>query len=294
MPATRDAEAPGATQTAAGKAPGGKVDRRIKANFPLRFLHEVLGLDHLHYGLWQGEALDLAGLKSAQARYADYLIERIPDGVSSILDVGAGSGALSLLLKQRGFEVEGLSPDPYQAQLYGERVQRPFHLVRFQEFAPERPYDLVLMSESCQYIWLPSLFEAVKRATPEGYLLVADYFVVDGDDSAMAKSGHPLERFVAAAAAAGVELELREDITDRVLPTLDLGRLWLERHLYPSLDLLAQYLGYKYPRLFPFARRLFGRRIADKVAEIGRFADSREFRRMKRYMIFRFRVGNPH
>jgi hypothetical protein len=36
----------------------------------LRFYSDVLGLEHLHYGLWQaGEETSLANLKAAQARY---------------------------------------------------------------------------------------------------------------------------------------------------------------------------------------------------------------------------------
>jgi MPBQ/MSBQ methyltransferase len=86
--------------------------RRVKIATSLRFLHEVLGLERLHYGLWDGEDLDLDGLRAAQERYSERLRSWIPEGVSSILDVGAGVGTDALELSRAGYEVEGLSPDP--------------------------------------------------------------------------------------------------------------------------------------------------------------------------------------
>ena len=59
----------------------------------LRFYNEVLGLDHLHYGIWNGdEELTLANLKEAQLRYENYLISKLPPSAKKILDVGCGIG----------------------------------------------------------------------------------------------------------------------------------------------------------------------------------------------------------
>lgn len=269
-----------------------KSPRRVKVNLPLRFCHEVLGLEHLHYGLWDGEPLDLEGLQKAQRRYTETLLEWIPDGVESVLDVGCGSGATSRELRDRGFDVEGLSPDPYQQDLYARRIGRPFHLGRFQEFEPDRAYDLVLMSESSQYVWLDSLFPAVRRAAPDGHLLVADYFTLDTGDCAGKKSGHPLDAYLEAAAAAGLELLRREDVTERTLPTLELAGLWQESYLAPSLAMLGDYFDAKYPRLFRYGRWLVGDWIARRLAEARRETDIGEFRRHKCYQLLLFRVGS--
>ena len=62
----------------------------------LRIYNEVLGLDRLHYGMWlEEDELSYENLKKAQIRYEDYLIENIPEGVKTILDVGCGSGAVT-------------------------------------------------------------------------------------------------------------------------------------------------------------------------------------------------------
>jgi len=266
-----------------------KSPRRARVNVPLKFCHQVLGLDHLHYGLWDDDPLTVEGLKAAQRRYTKFLLKRFPQGVHCLLDVGAGTGATGRLLRGHGFEVDGLSPDPYQKELFEARVERPFHLGRFQEFYPEIPYDLVLMSESSQYIWLDSLFPAVRRCAAGGYLLVADYFVVEADGSPLAKSGHPLDTYLQKAEENGLELELQDDITEAAIPTLDLGRLWIERYINPSLGLLEESLSRRYPRLLGLGRRLLKGPL-DKLENARKLMDSEGFRRVKRYQVLRFKV----
>ncbi|HUF78448.1 MAG TPA: class I SAM-dependent methyltransferase [Thermoanaerobaculia bacterium] len=264
--------------------------RRVKVSTALRFYHEVLGLDHLHYGLWNGEAFTLAGLKAAQDRFSKHLRTWIPGDVGSVLDVGCGIGSTALMLKQTGLDVEGLSPDPYHREEFARRVGTPFHLSRFQEFRPARSFDLVLMSESAQYIWLDRLFPAVRRSTAAGgYLLVADYFTVNGCDGPLARSGHPLKDFLEEAEATGLALERREDITDRVAPTLDLARGWLRSYVEPCLTVASDSFRARHPHLTRAAGWVLRRRL-ERVRELVQLIDSEEFKRHKRYLVLRFRV----
>lgn len=260
----------------------------------LRLYHEVLGLEHLHYGLWNGDAFSLQGLKVAQDRFSRNLCELVPEGVASVLDVGCGVGSTALMLERLGFDVEGLSPDPYHREEFARRVGAPFHLSRFQEFEPRRTYDLVLMSESAQYIWLDRLFPAVRKAAaPGGHLLVADYFTVNGCSGPLARSGHPLDAFLEEARREGLRLEHRDDLTDRVAPTLDLARSWFESYVEPCLSVASESFHGRHPWLASVLQRLFRRRIG-QLEELRRVIDSREFRRHKRYLILRFRVTPRH
>ena len=62
----------------------------------LRFYSDVLGLEHLHYGLWErDEELTLANLKAAQTRYQQAIIDLLPAPPARILDVGCGSNLLT-------------------------------------------------------------------------------------------------------------------------------------------------------------------------------------------------------
>lgn len=262
----------------------------MKVSSALRLYHEVLGLEHLHYGLWNGEGFTLEGLKTAQDRFSRHLCSRVPEGVRSVLDVGCGIGSTAAMLREGGYEVEGLSPDPYHRDVFLHRVDAPFHLSRFQEFEPPRRYDLVLMSESAQYIWLDRLFPAVRRSVvPGGYLLVADYFTTDGCEGLLARSGHPLDAFLEEARAEGFALEHQEDITDRTAPTLDLARQWIDSYVEPCVSVASQAIRNRHPYLARMLRWLFRRRL-EKLERLRQLVDGEEFQRHKRYMILRFRV----
>jgi len=266
--------------------------KRIKVSFALRFYSEVFGLDHLHYGLWEDEPLTFEGLRCAQERYAERLAGLIPEGVETVLDVGCGTGSFSAALLGRGYRVEGLSPDPHQQKLYGERVGEPFHLVRFQDFEVPHLFDLVVMSESVQYIWLPSYFPAVRRTVRAGgHLLLADYFRVRRDDGELpGGSGHDLEAFLAKAQEAGLKLVHREDVTEQVLPTLDLGRDWMEKHLDPFLALMNDSLTERFPRIYGLLRFFLRRRAERELGKIRELLDGEEFQRTRRYLILLYQV----
>lgn len=262
---------------------------RVKVNFPLRFAHEVLDLDRLHYGLWEGEPLTREGLVAAQERYTERLIEWIPPGVETILDVGCGVGVDDLELSRRGFQVEGLSVDPYQQERYREIAGLPFHLTSFRDFQPRRTYDLVLMSESSQYIQIDDVFGKFLQAAPGGHLLVADYFVVSPPENGRRVSGHSLERFLGRAEELGLALERREDVTEQALPTLELATRWIDHYLDPSLRILEEWMAYRHPTLLKLGRGLFAARLARERAEMRRQVDPEEFARSKRYLLLLLR-----
>ena len=267
-----------------------KSPRRIKASTALRLYHEVLRLDHLHYGLWDGENPTLENLRTAQDRYLERLLAEIPAGVRTVLDVGCGVGTTSRVLRDRGYEVEGLSPDPIQCGHFEERVGRPIHLGRFQEFVSAHPFDLVLMSESAQYIWIDELFDAVRRNVDAGWLLVGDYFVVGPEPVRHDRSGHRLDEFLARAHASGFELELQEDITERVLPTLDLARSWYDELMMPTLAIVRDAVEARRPWLIRLGDWWFGRRFRRELEKLARQISSEEFRRNKCYLLMRFRI----
>lgn len=261
----------------------------MKVNRALKFYEQVLGLGYLHYGLWDGDPLTLEGLKAAQGRYADFLCGWIPPEVKSILDAGCGTGGNALKLKSRGYDVEGLSPDPYQQEVFTRRTGLRFHLTKFQKFAPPRRYDLVLMSESCQYVPLDRIFPAARAASPGGWLLISDYFPVVKDGSVMTRSGHLLDAFLAEAEKNGFAKERDEDVTERVCPTLDLARELVERYALPAAQLLAETVAEKRPWLFRLGRFLLHERVR-KLLDQKTLLDSVEFRRLKRYRVLLFRA----
>ncbi|MCP4902196.1 MAG: class I SAM-dependent methyltransferase [bacterium] len=267
---------------------GDTIFDRIRVDVGLRFLHEVVGLKGLSYGLWEGEPQSLEGLKAAQNRYAKTLCDWVPHGVRRILDVGCGTGETARKLTERGFEVEGLSPDPYLGEVFTARTGLPFHLIRYERFHPERPFDLVIMSESAQYILLDQLFRWVMRESPGAYLLVSDYFTVEPADGPLGQSGHPLSDFEDEARLWAFEELRREDVTDAVVPTLELSRLWLDRYVIPTAELVQETLARRSRLLVAIGRILLRGQVTrwKRQVELG---ESREFMRQKRYLRLLFR-----
>lgn len=103
----------------------------------LRFYNQVLGLDRLHYGLWrQQDKLTIENLKIAEQRYEDQITDNIPSDVTTLLDVGCGTGIMVAKLKSLGYKVEGLTPDINQLKMIKKKANLPVHFCRFEDFKP--------------------------------------------------------------------------------------------------------------------------------------------------------------
>ena len=230
---------------------------------------QLLGIEDLHYGLWDpGQPLTLANLPVAQQRYSDLLLEtaaKVLDGIPSprVMDVGCGTGRLAVQMLARGWQVTALSPSPALASLARERLAAfPAGLVRLLEVRFEDldlnavgNCDLVLFSESFQYIPLPQLFHKLPALLqPGGHVLVCDFFKSDahGDGLPGDRSfggGHLQAEFYRALAAAPFNVLQDDDLTGRVSPTIELLETVLTRRLVPAAMTLGRYLRQHYPRL---------------------------------------------
>ena len=101
----------------------------------LRFYNEVLGLDHLHYGIWkENEELTLANMKAAQLRYEDLLVSKLPQQARKVLDVGCGTSAMTKRMLAMGLEVHGLSPDDTQKNNFTQKSPIFFSKLRLRNF----------------------------------------------------------------------------------------------------------------------------------------------------------------
>ncbi len=260
----------------------------------LRFYSDVLGLEHLHYGLWQAdEELTLANLKAAQNRYQQAIIDLLPPPPARVLDVGCGTGELSKTLKAKGYEVEGLSPDVNHIDSYAEKVDRPFHHCVFEDFSPQQPYDVVIMSESCQYIALPKLFPVLAACMkPQAVWVVVDYFVKDGVTGVMAKSGHTYTDFQRAVAKSDLTMDFDRDITEATLPTLDFAATLVSRGEL-ALSMLKQRIDQRSYLLSKLVNVILwlGRKEIAKLDENRQLIDSAAFKQAKSYRLMRFKRG---
>lgn len=257
----------------------------------LRFYSDVLGLEHLHYGIWKhDEELTLSNLKVAQERYQRAIIDLLPPPPARILDVGCGTGELSKALQAIGYEVEGLSPDVNHVASYSEKVGQPFHHCLFEDFEPQHPFDVVIMSESCQYIRLDKLFSVLDAAmTQEAVWIVVDYFVRDGVAGVMSKSGHTYTIFQRAVTKSQLTMDYDRDITEAVLPTLDFAANLVTRGEL-ALSMLRQRINQRSVVLSKIVDLILwlARKELTKLEQSRILIDSDAFKEAKTYRLMRF------
>jgi MPBQ/MSBQ methyltransferase len=201
-------------------------------NAAIDYYMGITGSSYLHYGYWEplpkpGEELNITRLRTAQAAYTEKLFSFIPEGVNTILDVGCGVGGNAVYLRDRGFAVEGLAPDAIQEEKFIQNTQGKvtFHLTRFEDFKSSKRYDLVLFSESSQYISVDDLAQGSARLLGNGgYLLMADMMRSNGEyKEGIFSNCHVVSELKVALEKAGFNLVKTEDISDAIAPTIDLS-----------------------------------------------------------------------
>ena len=264
----------------------------------LKLYSESIRSPYLHYGFWDDpESIDpneltLDNMVKAQGRYIEHLASFIPDEVKTILDVGAGIGGNSSYLISKGYEVEALSPDEYQETVFKEKYdgQVKFHRSKFENFEPEKKYDLVFESESACYIEIePGWKTAQKTVRDGGYLLASDYFLYHNDGSGdwHIKASHDEKNYIKKAEEYGFKLIKEFDQTENTMPTLDGAKALMERFIFPTFEYSSNYLGKNHPFILKVIKKTFGKKVDEKMKQLS-LLDSKDFKKYKRYMIYLF------
>ena len=217
----------------------------VKESPNLAFCTQVLKLKSLHYGYWdQKEELNLENIRKAQERYTETMINLIPDGVKSVLDVGCGIGDVSFKLAEKGYTVTSISPDINHKKFIDNSPHTiEFHHKKFEDFRSDNKYDLILMSESQNYFDTDTGFKQCKKyLKPGGYLLVSGMF----------RKRHTQEfelarnidnEYIKKAEEYNLSLTKNIDITSNVLPTLEYTGRILSEYIDPTLNIIKRYFG---------------------------------------------------
>jgi MPBQ/MSBQ methyltransferase len=262
----------------------------------LKLLHEAFDFKSLHLGYFtDAMPRTVAGVREAQAEYVRQLVDLVPDGTKTVLDVGAGLGDTSKLLHDSGHEVEGLSPDPYLGEEFSKTCggKVPFHLSRFEDYSPGRTYDCLLFGESPQYIEKDRFFpKCIELTKPGSSLVLADFFQIAPCEDY--KDCFVESDFLRRAEAAGFRMANHRDITENVIPTFEVARIFMgygQRLLHYVTDTARR----KAPVKWWLARLFYGRKL-DRARELleeklPRRLDADRFRRQMRYAMYSFTRG---
>jgi SAM-dependent methyltransferase len=263
-----------------------------------RLLKFTTGSEFLHYGRFEADIpADYLHLKAAQDRYLERLIELIPPGVKRILDVGAGSGKTAEVLISRGYSVDCVSPGKTLGDMVEGRLRGRGTVYRslFEQSAVDGRYDLVLFSESFQYIPMETaLDKAIALLNPSGYILICDYFNRSPPGGSSFGGGHKYKQWRELYPRYPLELLADQDITAETAKVHDILNQ-ANRELF--LPLIATGRAVAMAR-WPFLTRsflwLFGRRLEKALGR--RLAADRtgaEFARAKIYKVYLFRLATP-
>lgn len=225
----------------------------------------LLKTEDLHYGLWSdGLEVTVANMPQAQDNYSAFLMERIPGHVKTILDVGCGTGHLAQLLTERGYRVECISPSPELARHARERLGEafPIHLTTYEAFQTGNRFDLILFSESFQYIpFRESLPKSHALLSEGGAVLIADFFRIEADTPSALRGGHDLKRFMAYLETQPFAIVSDEDITSLTAPNLDLVEQLITEYVQPIWDTMGYYLRGNRPWLARIGGWLFRKKL---------------------------------
>jgi MPBQ/MSBQ methyltransferase len=245
-------------------------------NAAIDYYTGLTGTSYLHYGYWSPvptsiDELTLPGMRLAQEAYATKLLDLIPAGVNEILDVGCGIGGNAKTMLARGFNVEALAPDPLQQQKFVKYTDGkiPFHLSTFENYQTDRTYDLVLFSESSQYISVDNLAAGTARILkPGGYLLLADMMRSDADyTEGIFSNCHLKSELEAALVRAGFKPMTIEDITAEAAPTIDLCIEVFRTYGLSTIDYISALVKIAVPPIHALGTSAFKKWLAKPIAE---------------------------
>jgi len=253
-----------------------------------------LKLDHLHYGYWTGDLeVDVTNVHIAQDNYSDFLISHIPEGVGTILDVGCGMGQFALKLTSMGYRVDCVSPSHFFTgqvrQLLGDSSD--IFECTYEQLQTENRYDVVLFSESFQYIDIEEgIRKTVGLLNPGGFMLICDLFKKDTPGRCNISGGHRLKKFHSIVSGYPLELIKDIDITDETAPSVDVLNDVFKKAVQPTVILTQQLLENRYPlvsRVIKWVYRKKIERINRKYFNGEKTGDN--FRKFKFYRLLLYR-----
>ena len=245
--------------------------QRVGLDIGLAIGRFFLNTEDLHYGYWpKGKTATIQNFAEAQKAHSKLIIDHIPDGTQRILDVGSGSGNLALKLINKGFQVDCVIPSEFLAEQVRAKLgnQSTIHICGFEDVPESEKYDLILFSESFQYVKLgESMVKIMNMLNPGGHLLICDFFRRDVLGKSPMGGGHSWQGFQDIITKHPLKMVTDLDITKETAPTIDLLAKLNADVVTPISEMSGEYLIDHYPRITRLLQWKFKKRI-EKISRI--------------------------
>lgn len=271
------------------------LTKELSLEASYRILKFTTGSEHLHYGLFEPDIpRDFQHLKVAQDRYLERLVEVLPAGTHTILDVGAGSGKTAETLLDKGFEVECVTPEHGLAKIAETRLagRARIHRGRFEDIEIARRYDLVLFSESFQYVPAAKALErSIGLLNPGGHVLISDFFNRGPQPPSPIRGGHDFDQWCALYQQYPFDVVCERDITAETAPLHDIAQLAARDVIGPIYKNGRAAMRARWPMVTRIGEWVF-RKDLEKFARsrLSTERDGAEFARGKIYKVYLFKL----
>ena len=251
--------------------------------------------EHLHFGFWPDDlSVKIDNLEKAQDLHSNQILNSIPGDVKTILDVGSGSGGLAEKLVGNGYKVECVSPSDYLSDAIEEKLNSSVvvHRSTFEKFESQKEYDLVLFSESFQYVNINKTLEKLPGIIKDkGHLLICDFFRKPGTGTKPLGGGHDWKVFQDSLASCSFTEIINKDITKETARTYDLISQIINEVADPVRSLSEKYLDSHYPKGMKLLRWYFDKKIKriNRIYFSGNMTGEM-FNKLKTYKVLLYRV----
>lgn len=273
-----------------------KIDsREVGLEAGLMIFKFFLKTEYLHYGYFiNGLEADVTNLKKAHENYTTMLLSHIPAGTKTILDVGCGSGKTAQVLCSNGYQVDCVSPSQlltsYARKITPSQVQ--FFQCKFENIITDKKYDLILFSESFQYIPMDkSIPNAKNLLNPGGYIMVSDFFNNDPEHKSKLGGGHDYAKWLQFKDSYGIKTLVENDITVETAPTISIVDQLHMEVLKPVWSSVWALVEDKFPLVVKTVRKIYRKKITklEKKHFSGEI-NGENFIKYKKYMFYLFQV----
>ena len=253
-----------------------------------------MGSEDLHYGYWpNGKDASVQNFAHAQDSHSKLIMDHIPEKTNSILDVGGGSGNLALKLLDNGYSVDCVIPSEFLAEQAKAKLgnESVIHICGFEQIPTTKTYDLIIFSESFQYVKMDeSLHKVGDIISSVGHLLICDFFRRDVPGKSPMGGGHSWQGFKDTISTLPFQQVTDLDISEETAPTIDLLDQFCQDVLMPISEMSGSYLQYKYPYL----TKLLNWKLKKRIEKIRRTYLSGElngdsFKKFKTYRLLLYK-----